>query len=81
MFVGQKAVIIFFYFLIISSIAGIRKRSWKYQQDEPATAVTKPIQILYLNIYYVKDSRSVFVLLMLIFLLFNLVKFNHILLS
>ena len=81
MFVGQKAVIIFFYFLIISSIAGMRKRSWKYQQDEPATAATKPIQILYLNIYYVKDSRSVFVLLMLIFLLFNLVKFNHILLS
>ena len=81
MFVGQKAVIIFFYFLIISSIVGIRKRSWKYQQDEPATAATKPIQILYLNIYYVKDSRSVFVLLMLIFILFNLVKFDHILLS
>ena len=71
----------YFYYFLIISIAGIRKRSWKYQQDEPATAVTKPFQILYLNIYYVKDSRSVFVLLMLIFILFNLVKFNHILLS
>ena len=45
MFVGQEAVIVFIFFFIIS-IAGIRKRSWKYQQDEPATAVTKPIQIL-----------------------------------
>ena len=80
MFVGQEAVIVFIFIFIIS-IAGIRKRSWKYQQDEPVTAVTKPIQILYLNIYYVKDSRSVFVLLMLIFILFNLVKFDHILLS
>ena len=80
MFVGQEAVIVFIIFFIIS-IAGIRKRSWKYQQDEPATAVTKPIQTLYLNISYVKDSRSVFVLLMLIFILFNLVKFDHILLS
>ena len=71
----------YFYYFLIISIAGIRKRSWKYQQDEPATAVTKPFQILYLNIYYVKDSRSVFVLLMLIFILFNLVKFDHILLS
>ena len=71
----------YFYFFFIISIAGIRKGSWKYQQDEPATAVTKPFQILYLNIYYIKDSRSVFVLLMLIFILFNLVKFNHILLS
>ena len=45
MFVGQEAVIIFFYFLIIS-MAGIGKCSWKNQQDELATAVTKPIQIL-----------------------------------
>ena len=44
----------------LSSTADMRKRSWKKQQDEPATAVTKPLQILLE--YCFKDSRSVFVL-------------------